>query len=125
MTLQPGIDQAGQVGTPAVPSGVDVCSPGQIVISSPKAGEQLQGKIILTGTVNVPNFGFYKYEYASRGSDTWATIAAGDKLKKEEDLGAWDTSQLVPGDYQIRLLVTDNLGKLMPACIISVQVIAP
>jgi hypothetical protein len=118
-------DLTAQVGTPLAPAGSVGCIPGQIIISSPKPGGEVQGKIILTGTVNVPNFGFYKYEYAPQGSETWATIAAGDKTVTEGELGAWDTSQLVPGDYQIRLLVTDNLGKPLPACVLPVRVVAP
>jgi hypothetical protein len=95
------------------------------MLSSPKPGGDVQGKITLIGTVNVPNFGFFKYEYAQQGNETWATIAAGDKVVIEGELGVWNTAQLVPGDYQIRLLVTDNLGKLMPACTLPVRVIAP
>lgn len=114
-----------QIGTPAAPAGTIGCTPGQIMISSPKPGAEVQGKIILTGTVNVPSFGFFKYEYAPQGSETWATVAAGDKVVTDGELGAWETSQLVPGDYQLRLLVTDNLGKALPACIVPVHVIAP
>ncbi len=118
-------DMTAQIGTAPAPEGTTGCVPGQIMITSPQPGGNVQGKVILSGTVDVPNFGYYKYEYAPQGSEIWATIAAGDKTKKEEELGAWETSQLVPGDYQIRLLVTNNLGKVMPACILSVHVIAP
>lgn len=114
-------------GTTLIPTppGSTGCIPGQIMISVPQSGSDVQGKIILKGTVNVSNFGFYKYEYVSKGVDTWATIAAGDKVKIDEDLGAWDTSQLLPGDYQLRLIVTDNLGKLLPPCIINIRVLTP
>jgi len=122
---QPAVDLTAQIGTPAAPSGTVGCIPGQIMLSSPKPGGEVQGKIILTGTVNVQNFGFYKYEYAPQGSETWATIAAGDKVVIDGELGVWDTSQLVPGDYQIRLLASDNSNKPMPACILPVRVIAP
>jgi hypothetical protein len=114
-----------QPGNPAAPVGLVGCVPGQIMVSSPQSGGEVQGKIIISGTVDVPNFGFFKYEYASQGSESWSTIAAGDKTIRDGELGAWDTSQLVPGDYQLRLLVTDNLGKALPACIIPVHVIAP
>ena len=120
-----GTDQPATAGTPSVLPGTVDCTPGKIMFSSPKPGDEVKGKIILTGTVNVENFGFFKYEYASPGSETWATIAAGDKIIIDGELGAWDTAQLVPGDYQIRLLVTDNLGKPMPACTIPVRVVAP
>ena len=114
-----------QLGSPAAPTGSVGCAPGQIMVSSPEPGGEVQGKIVISGTVDVPNFGFFKYEYAPQGSETWSTIAAGDKTIRNGELGAWDTSQLVPGDYQLRLFVTDNLGKALPACIIPVHVIAP
>jgi hypothetical protein len=114
-----------QLSIPAAPAGSAGCVPGQIMVSSPGSGGEVQGKIVIAGTIDVPNFGFFKYEYAPQGSETWSTIAAGDKTIRDGELGAWDTSQLVPGDYQLRLLVTDNLGKALPACIIPVHVIAP
>ena len=114
-----------QPGNPAAPVGLAGCIPGQIMISSPNPASDVQGKIVISGTVDVPNFGFFKYEYAPQGSESWSTIAAGDKTIRNGKLGAWDTSQLVPGDYQLRLLVTDNLGKALPACIVPVHVIAP
>lgn len=109
----------------STPSGSTGCVPGQIMITVPQSGSDVQGKIVLKGTVNVSNFGFYKYEYVPKGNETWATIAAGDKVKNDEDLGAWDTSQLLPGDYQLRLIVTDNLGNLLPPCIINIRVMTP
>jgi hypothetical protein len=118
-------DLTAQIKLPGTPVGSSGCVLGQIMISSPLPGSEVNGKIILTGTVDVPNFGFYKYEYAAQGSDTWATIAAGNTIITEGELGAWETSQLVPGDYQVRLLVTDNLGKPLPACIVPVRVTAP
>ncbi len=119
---------AAEIGTPAADAAVSNatgCIPGQINLTSPQPGQQVQSSIILSGTVNVPNFGFYKYEYAALGSDQWTTVAAGDKIISEGELGRWDTSQLVPGDYQIRLIITDNLGVALPACIVPVRVIAP
>lgn len=121
---QPAADLTAQPGG-TQPVGTVGCVPGQLILSDPKPGAEVKGKIILTGTINVPSFGFFKYEYAPQGSETWATIAAGDKIVIDGQLGVWDTSQLVPGDYQLRLLVTDNLGKALPACILPVRVTAP
>lgn len=118
-------DMTAQIGTPSAPAGTVGCVPGQIMITSPKPGSDIGGKIILTGTVDVPSFGFYKYEYTPQGSETWATIAAGNQVVRDGELGAWDTSQLVSGDYQLRLVVTDNLGKSLPACMIPLRVKTP
>jgi hypothetical protein len=117
--------------TVSPPPGTEGCVPGKLMISSPKPGEEIQGKIVLLGTVRVESFGFFKYEYAPQGSGQWATIAARDKVvpeipsQAEGELGAWDTSQLTPGDYQLRLVVTDNVGNSLPPCILSVHVLAP
>src|SRR5512141_2453822 len=93
---------------PAAPAtGSAGCVPGQVEITFPKSGDTISGVIEIIGTVNVPNFGFYKYEFAAVGSDLWATISADRNPKKNESLGNWSTGTLVPGEYQLRLVVTD------------------
>ena len=116
------------------------CIPGQLEFTEPPPGSQVKGKVTLKGTVRVVNFGFYKYEFAQPGSPpNWMTIQAGDFQRCSTDecinpaatdvpsdqLGEWDTSSLVPGDYLLRLVVTDNQGQTMPACEISIRVTAP
>ncbi|MCQ3935958.1 MAG: hypothetical protein DPW18_02805 [Chloroflexi bacterium] len=99
------------------------CIPNQIELSFPKPGDEIKGAIELTGTVNIPNFGFYKYEVAPAGSDTWATIAAGRSVVVAGPLGRWDTTALTPGDYQLRLVVVDNQGVLLSPCVVPVRVV--
>lgn len=99
------------------------CTPNQIEITSPNPGEQIKGAVELIGTVNIPNFGFYKYEVAPQGSNTWATISAGRTTVIEGPLGRWDTTALTPGDYQLRLVVTDNQGQSLPVCIVPVRIV--
>lgn len=104
-------------------AGTSGCVPGQLELTSPKPGEEIKGTIDLIGTVNTSNFGFYKYEVAPQGSDTWATISAGRSSVSNASLGRWDTTALTPGDYQLRLVVTDNQGTAMPPCILPVRVL--
>jgi hypothetical protein len=99
------------------------CVPGQVQLTSPRPGEEVKGVIDLIGTVNISNFGFYKYEVALQGSDTWATISADRNIKVDASLGRWDTTALSPGDYQIRIVVTDNQGLALPACVVPVRVV--
>ncbi len=101
------------------------CIAGVINIASPKAGDEVKGAFDLKGDADIPNFGFYKYEYAPLGSDTWSTIEASRTPQKDGNLGSWDTSTIVPGDYQIRLVVADNKGNELPACVISVRIKTP
>jgi hypothetical protein len=104
-------------------AGTAGCVPGQLDLTSPLAGEEIKGAIDLMGTVNISNFGFYKYEVAPQGSDTWATISAGRTVVSNASLGRWDTTALTPGDYQLRLVVTDNQGVALPPCVVPVRVV--
>jgi hypothetical protein len=98
------------------------CIPGQIMFTEPVGGQIIQGKITLVGTAVIPNFGFYKYEYTLQGNTTWSTILASREQVINGELGYWDTSELTPGDYQLRLVVSDNTGTELPACIVPVQI---
>jgi hypothetical protein len=113
------------VATPpaaATLAGAQGCIADQVNISSPKSGTEIQGTIDIQGTVNIPDFGFYKYEVAPTGSDTWATISAGREKVMNGSLGQWDTSVLGPGDYQLRLVVTDNQGQALTPCVITIRI---
>ncbi len=99
------------------------CTPGQIILKSPAAGDEIKGTVELIGTVNIPNFGFYKYEVARAGSDTWATISADRTPVEDGVLGRWNTTALTPGDYQLRLVVTDNQGNVLPPCVVPLRVV--
>jgi hypothetical protein len=99
------------------------CVPGQVEFTSPKPGEEIKGTIDLIGTVNISNFGFYKYEVAPNGGSNWATISADRVTVMNNSLGRWDTTALTPGDYQLRLVVTDNQGNSLPPCVIPVRVV--
>lgn len=122
-TLSPGL-MTQFAGQPQAAPNTTGCMPNQIELEFPAPGEKIQGVIELTGTANTPNFGFYKYEVAPAGSDTWATIAAGSVPVTKGSLGRWDATALTPGDYQLRLVVIDNQGASLPPCVVPVQVVS-
>src|SRR3990172_3710286 len=74
-TLSPGeLTQAALLpATQAAPNGMSGCVPETIMITAPKPGEEVRGTVVLNGTASIPNFGFYKYEISSIGSNVWAT----------------------------------------------------
>jgi hypothetical protein len=96
--------------------------PGQLEITSPRPGDEISGTITLVGTVDVPNFGFYKYEVALRGTDSWSTISAQSETKRNEDLGILNSTVLTPGDYLLRVVVLDNSTQIIGTCIISIRI---
>lgn len=122
-TLAPGSTAA--PSTESAPSGMSGCDPERIMLTSPKPGAAVSGTVELTGTASIPNFGFYKYELSAMGTNIWATISAGDKPKKDEKLGDWDTTTLANGDYFLQLVLIDNAGKTLEPCVIAVRVENP
>lgn len=98
------------------------CIPGQVIINSPSPNEMISGEVIIIGTADIQNFGFYKYEFTQSDTKNWATILAGRNVVRNDELGRWDTSQLLTGDYLLQLVVTDNQGNSLPACIIPVRI---
>jgi hypothetical protein len=117
------------LGPTIVPTIIQVsregCLEGQIEWTFPKMGDELSGNVELRGTVNIPNLGFYKYEFSQPGIENWTTIAAGDEVKTDQPLGGvWNTSLFLPGDYFLRIVVSDNQNQLLPACMVSVRISA-
>jgi len=123
-TLDPNTTPGAATSTPGptLPPEESGCIPDQINITFPTAGSSVQGLINLIGTANIPNFGFYKYETASVNDPTWLTIQAGNTVVVNNDLGPWDTTRLNPGEYYLRLVITDNAGEALQPCTIQVRV---
>lgn len=119
----PGIPTS--IPGPTLPPGESSCLQGQINITTPSNEATVRGVINIIGTASIQNFGFYKYETAPVNDSTWLTIQAGNTIVENDVLGPWDTARLIPGDYYLRLVVTDNAGQSMPPCTIQVRVELP
>lgn len=120
-TVLPGT--AALAVTQAVPSGMSGCIPDQIMITAPEPGDVVKGIVEIRGTANVPNFAFYKYEIAPMGTQNWSPVSADRDPKTDESLGNWSTASLTNGDYFLRLVITDNLGKELEPCVLAVRVL--
>lgn len=119
----PTIEAMAQTATVGVVG--EGCVPGQIMLSEPVDGTEINGVIVVKGTADIQNFGFYKYELARPGETIWLTIQAGRDIIRGGELGQWDTRTLAPGDYMLRLVVTDNQGESLEPCVIRVHVNNP
>jgi len=102
---------------------ISECPEGVLEITSPGDGDEVSGTVEIIGTVNIEDFGSYKYEYSTIGVVNWITIAAGNQLKLDENLGYWYTSSLQPGIYLLQLVPLNNIGDELTPCIITVEVI--
>ncbi|MBM3137153.1 MAG: hypothetical protein FJZ98_03075 [Chloroflexi bacterium] len=100
------------------------CIPGQLEWIDPAPGVEVSGSVELRGTVNVPNLGFFKYEYRNLADELWTPISAGNRpIIEDLFAGRWNTAQLEPGNYALRLVVSDNQNNLLKPCVIEVRVL--
>ena len=119
-TAEAGTEGATPIpGTAVLQTG---CLPEELIISFPENNTTVSGIIEIEGTVDIPDFGFYKFEVAALNSDNWLTIQAGDSPKIDQALGFWDTTQLQPGNYSLRLVVVDNQGIPLDPCAVDLYV---
>ena len=112
------------VPTPVLETAVTGCIPGQLEISEPADGSEVSGIVEVKGSASVQEFGFYKLEMKTTDQTDWLTILAGNETKQAASLGSWNTSLLTPGDYNLSLVIVDNKGQSLPACIIKVRVVS-
>jgi hypothetical protein len=122
--VTPEVTQSTQGLIPTLSAFLDKgCIPGQIEWTDPRDGGTISGRVELKGTVNVSNLGFYKFEYAAIDSNVWKTIAGGHDTIIDSTLGGiWDTRSLTPGEYQLRLIVSDNQNNPLPECKIKILI---
>jgi len=105
------------------------CQNPSATLTFPTDGSDLSGSVSIQGTANIPNFAFYKYEYIELAAGrpapgaVWRAISAGTSTKTNEELGAWDTTLVIPGDYAFRLVVTDTAGNAPLPCVQRVRVL--
>ncbi|HEY9088142.1 MAG TPA: hypothetical protein VIO36_08245 [Anaerolineaceae bacterium] len=104
---------------------VGQCEPGRLEWIEPQPGGEISGTVELIGTVNIEDFGFYKYEYSSPDGSNWSTIAAGNQPVVNGKLGDWNTSQMLPGDYLLRLVAVNNQNQALPSCVVQVRIFTP
>lgn len=105
-----------------IPAGVSVCEPGKIEWNFPLDGNEIKGKVELKATVNIPDFGFYKYEN-SQDNINWNTMQAGKTIVTNGVIGIWDTTLQTPGDYYLRLVVYNNNQTAFPPCVVKIRIV--
>ncbi len=112
-----------------LPQGTEInqagCIPNEVMITYPENNSTVSGIVEIEGTVNIADFGFYKFEISAAETRSWLTVQAGDTPKEDEMLGFWDTTQLQAGNYYLRLVVIDNQGIELDPCAVYLYVDLP
>lgn len=98
-----------------------ICTNPDSVITAPRVGAVLSGRVEFYGTAHIPNFSFYKLEIRERGRSTAAdylTFYTGTTTVTNGLLATFDTGAWPNGEYWIRLVVVDTTGNYPERCAI-------
>lgn len=95
----------------------------QAIITSPRDGAQLRGVVQISGTATDPKFDRYELDWAAQSApDNWQLIAIVHNQIMNGSLGTWDTAQLEPGVYMLRLRVVRNEDKYVETVVRDLSV---
>lgn len=84
---------------------------GRVELTYPQQDAIISGLVEIRGTATDDNFAYYQLEYSLRGRD-WIAIGQGRYTDPVRNgvLAVWDTTQVLPGRYQLRLNLADTMG---------------
>jgi hypothetical protein len=93
-------------------------------ITSPVAGDAIQGAVTVLGVSNVTSFvsAELAFTYANHPTETWFLIATNDQPVSNAALGVWDTTGITDGVYNVRLRVYLTDGTHQDALVTGLRV---
>lgn len=93
-------------------------------ISYPLAGEVVEGIVEIRGSIPEAGFESARLAYAYDGVEevNWFLIQKIDMPVQDAVLGAWDTTTITDGTYQIRLVIRDESGAKTELVVDGIQV---
>ncbi len=97
---------------------------GQPAITSPQAGQVLQGNIPITVNTSVEGFqsAALFFGYSDDPTQTWFLIQTSQSPLANGVMAQWDTTTITDGNYNLRLEVTDQDSKPFEAIVKGLRV---
>ncbi|MCC7020876.1 MAG: LysM peptidoglycan-binding domain-containing protein [Ardenticatenales bacterium] len=97
-----------------------------IQIVDPLNLEHVSGTLYVIGTADIPNFQFYKLEYARGTAPLNSEFhSIGETIRqrvRDGMLGVWYLGNMPAGDYVLRLTAVDTAGQFPTPCSVRVKV---
>jgi hypothetical protein len=96
------------------------CPNPQVRLTNPTVNAVLKGPVEVSGSANIDNFDYYKFEFRGQGASEWSFLQSFEESVTDGFLGIWDTSALPAGAYTFRLVVVDKTGNYPEPCEVDV-----
>lgn len=103
-------------------------APGYAEITVPEAGSSVHGIVTVRGSANHPSFTSYDLAFAYPEDPTGIWFAIGPSVTSpvvDGALGLWDTSQISPGRYVLRLRVVLSTGAILESQVRDLRIGLP
>ncbi len=92
-------------------------------ITSPLPGETVSGQVRVQGEANILNFALYKFEVNGPSTaGTWVVVQTYNVPVVTGQLGVWDSTSFVPGNYTLRLVVFSRDGTFVLPCEVPIVI---
>ena len=93
-------------------------------INAPIGGAALQGLVQVTVSSAQGDYpqAELSFGYSSDPDGTWFLIWEGEQLPADGELALWDTTTITDGDYDLRLLVTNEQGEQFESIVRGLRV---
>jgi hypothetical protein len=122
--------------TPGLPPGANppTVTPGLAVtgcefgrqITSPAPNEAGTGQVVVRGQANIINFAQYKFELMGPATGgAWVVVGTSNTPVFDGLLGSWDSTSLAPGNYTLRIVVSNLDGNFFPPCEVPIVLVGP
>jgi hypothetical protein len=98
------------------------CPDPRARLTNPTVNAILKGVVEITGSANIDNFDYYKFELRSAEATDWSTLDVFKEPVADGFLGTWNTSALPAGAYVFRLVVVDKTGNYPAPCEVQVTI---
>lgn len=100
------------------------CGNPNATLLAPQTGEALAGAYVVQGTARAEAFAFYTLEISGENTGgEWVPVVVGSVPVTEGELGNFDTSGYLPGEYALRLVVRDTTDHYPPPCVIVITIL--
>ncbi|MGA9350601.1 MAG: hypothetical protein WBW48_17610 [Anaerolineae bacterium] len=125
-TLTPRPTQTPETKTTPTPTPEPVILPNCPIdgarLTYPTVNAVLKGPVEVSGSANIDNFDYYKFEFRPEGVLEWSFVQSFREPVDDGFLGVWDTSTLPAGKYRFRLVVVKKDGNYPGPCEVQVTI---
>jgi LysM repeat protein len=98
----------------------------QVQIVDPKQHQHVSGTVMVIGTASIPDFQFYKVEYAMGHSPLGSDFHSIGEVRRQAVvdgvLATWYVGNMPAGAYTLRLTAVDNRGQFPQPCDVRISV---